>query len=209
MIALVDYGMGNLQSVANALESLGRPATVTAGPEDLRRASGIILPGVGAFGDGMRNLRASGMVDALNETVLQRGTPFLGLCLGMQFLAARGEENGVHEGLGWIPGTVQRLIPPDRRFKVPHMGWNEVRIRRKDALLEGLDDRPVFYFVHGYHFVPDSSAADAVTSTCWHGVEIVATVGRDNVFGVQFHPEKSQRDGVRLLENFLSLVYGR
>lgn len=204
MIALIDYGMGNLRSVVNAVESLGGEVTVVAAPERLADARAVILPGVGAFRDGMRQLRESGMVDALEREVRERGKPFLGLCLGMQFLADVSEENGVHDGLGWIPGVVKRLQPADRRHKVPHMGWNSVRVHRRDALLADLGDAPTFYFVHSYHFVPADPAA--VTSTCWHGEEMVASVQHDNVFGVQFHPEKSQRDGMALLANFLRRV---
>lgn len=207
MLALIDYGMGNLQSVANALESLGHAPVATSTPEDLHQAEGIVLPGVGAFGDGMRNLRASGMVAALNEAVLEQRRPFLGLCLGMQFLADASEENGTHEGLGWISGTVRRICAVDRQHKVPHMGWNAVSVREGGDLFRGLSEPPVFYFVHSYHFDPSPDARKYVTSTCLHGMDLVASVQKDNIYGVQFHPEKSQRDGIGLLENFLRVVY--
>ena len=200
--------MGNLQSVANAFESVKGPVQVTSSPADLAEATAIILPGVGAFGDGMANLRAAGLIEPLCHEVLNRRKPFLGLCLGMQFLADGSEEHGVHTGLGWIPGTVRRMRPTERQFRIPHMGWNTVQVKRPCPLFADLPEDPVFYFVHGYHFDVAPEANDAVTATCWHGIEFVASVRRDNIFGVQFHPEKSQRDGIKLIENFLALVRG-
>jgi glutamine amidotransferase len=202
MIAVVDYGAGNLRSVVNALEALGRTAVVADGPAALARARAIILPGVGAFGDGMEGLRKRDLVDPLTEAVLGRRVPYLGICLGLQFLAREGFEHGSHEGLGWIPGVVRRIESADPRIKVPHIGWNDVDVRRRGILLDGVDE-PVFYFVHGYYFSPDPETADVVTSTCVHGVTVTATLERDNIFAAQFHPEKSQRAGLRLLENFL------
>jgi glutamine amidotransferase len=149
------------------------------------------------------------MIDALRHEVLDRGKPFLGLCLGMQFLADASEENGTHAGLGWIPGTVRRMRPSERQYKIPHMGWNTVAIRQPCPLFSDLPEAPVFYFVHAYHFDVAPEAASAVTTTCYHGVEFAASVRRDNIFGVQFHPEKSQRDGIKLIENFLALVHSR
>jgi len=206
MIVVVDYGVGNLRSVANAFDAIGQPVTISSDVQDLRTAAGIVLPGVGAFPDGMRRLHAAGVVDVLTEEVQGRGKPFLGICLGMQFLADESTEGEGARGLGWIPGTVRRLEPKDPRFKVPHIGWNELALTRDSTLYADLGEEPVYYFVHSYHFAPSPDAADVVTATCWHGETFAASVERGNVFGVQFHPEKSQRVGLRILENFVALV---
>jgi glutamine amidotransferase len=200
VIAIVDYGMGNLKSVANAFEALGRRCVVTADPADLRGADAIVLPGVGAFGDGIANLNAARLAEVLTEEVTAKGKPFLGICLGMQLLATRGEEFGSHTGLGWIGGCVRRLEPREAHCKVPHMGWNSVRIHHGDPLYEGLGSEPVFYFVHSYHF--EAQDKDVVSATCWHGQEVTASLHQRNVFAVQYHPEKSQRAGLKVLENF-------
>ncbi|MBI3087386.1 MAG: imidazole glycerol phosphate synthase subunit HisH [Candidatus Omnitrophica bacterium] len=203
MIAIVDYGMGNLKSVANAFEAIGSPARLVTRPEELREAAAIVVPGVGAFGDGMRNLRARGFVEALEEEVRRKGKPYLGICLGMQFLADVSFEHGEHAGLGWIRGAVKRLEPDDRRFKVPHMGWNDLRLIRDSALFADLPGEPVFYFVHSYHVEVAPEEAGAVTATCWHGADVTAAVQKEQIFGVQFHPEKSQQVGLHLLKNFV------
>jgi glutamine amidotransferase len=200
MIAIVDYGMGNLKSVANAFEALGRRCAVTADPGDLRKADAIVLPGVGAFGDGIANLNSAGLVPVLAEEVVTKGKPFLGICLGMQLLATAGEEFGSHSGLGWIGGCVRRLQPRKAHCKVPHMGWNSVKFDQNDPLYSGLENEPVFYFVHSYHF--EAQDKNVISATCWHGQEIVASLHRDNIFAVQYHPEKSQRAGLRVIENF-------
>lgn len=206
MITVIDYGAGNLRSVVNAFESSGRRVRVADEPSALKEAAVLILPGVGAFGDGMEGLRKRDLVDALTDEVVGKGKPFLGICLGMQFLASEGLEHGRHAGLGWIGGTVRRIAPTDKKFKVPHIGWNDVRIVRQSGLFEGLEEAPVFYFVHSYYLAPEDGVTDAITSTCWHGVTMAATVERGNIFGVQFHPEKSQKAGLTLLENFLRLA---
>jgi glutamine amidotransferase len=206
MIAIVDYGMGNLRSVVNAFEAIGQPAIVTSRADDVRAADAIVVPGVGAFHDGMRNLERTGLIEVLTEEVRERGKPFLGICLGMQFLAEYGDEGAGGAGLGWIRGTVRRLAPAERRFKVPHIGWNDVQLVREGVLYGGLGEAPVYYFVHGYHLEVAPEAAAAVTATCWHGETVVASVEQSNILGVQFHPEKSQRAGLRLLENFCSMV---
>lgn len=204
MIAVVDYGMGNIQSVANALECAGVEVLVTSTAADLATAEAIIVPGVGAFAEGMANLDRLGLRATLDQQVLERKKPFLGICLGMQFLADLSCEGGQTRGFGWIPGRVERLEPEDRqRFKVPHMGWNDLVLTRPDPLLEGLGDQPVFYFVHGYHF---QARPEYVTAVCQHGQQVVVAVRRDNIFGVQFHPEKSQGMGLKLLENFCRLA---
>jgi imidazole glycerol-phosphate synthase subunit HisH len=201
MIAVVDYGMGNLHSVRSALEAAGVNVTVTSRPEDLREAERIVLPGVGAFGECVSNLHASGLVGALTEEVLEKRKPLLGICVGLQVLATAGEENGLAPGLGWLPGVVRRLDVRDRNLKVPHTGWNDV-VPVVDTPLLGGFRYPAFYFTHSYHFVPDDPSLVAATAD--HGGRVTAAVLARNIFATQFHPEKSQRNGLRLLENFLA-----
>lgn len=201
LLALVDYGAGNLHSVHNALRFVGAKVCVTADPEVVRKAGRIVLPGVGSFkacAEGLRGV--TGMVEALEERVLLAGVPFLGICVGMQLLATRGLEHGVTDGLDWIAGEVHRIEPADPSIKVPHMGWNDV------ALLPHARGHPVIdegeaYFLHSYHFaVSDPRDVAAMTD---HGQGLVAAVARGNVLGVQFHPEKSQAYGLATLERFL------
>jgi glutamine amidotransferase len=206
MITIVDYGAGNLRSVANAFDAIGCKTRVTRDPDDLATASAIVLPGVGAFGDGIDALRGLGLVEALREEVVERGKPYLGICLGLQFLADESEEHGRQVGLGWLKGAVRRIEPADPTYRVPHIGWNPLRIDGDDPLLADLGASPVMYFVHSYHFVPDAGSRGAVTSTCSHGETIVASVHRDNIHAVQFHPEKSQGAGLKLLENFVERI---
>jgi glutamine amidotransferase len=199
-LALIDYGAGNLQSVRNALIAAGSAdVVVTADPDVVRGADRIVLPGVGAFGhcrDALFGI--DGMVEAMGEAVGTRGTPFLGVCVGMQLLADTGEEHGVHHGLGWIPGTVRLVEPTDPAVnKVPHMGWNDVVGATPHALLVPGEA----YFLHSYHFVA-ADPADVVATT-EHGGPLIAAVARDTVIGVQFHPEKSQAFGLAFLRRFL------
>ena len=198
-IALIDYGAGNLHSVHNALRAAGAHGVViTADAEVVRRADRIVLPGVGAFRACIEPLRAlPGMIEAMHEAVFDVGRPFLGICVGMQLLADAGEEFGRHEGLGWIPGTVRHIERSDPAIKIPHMGWNDVVAARAHPLIEPGEA----YFLHSYHF----EAADAVhvVATTDHGGALVAAVGRDNILGVQFHPEKSQAYGLATLARFL------
>lgn len=209
-VVVIDYDMGNLKSITNAFKALGVVVTVSADPTVVARARAIVLPGVGAFADGMRNLQRLGLVSVLRRRVIEEGAPYLGICLGMQFLADVSEEHGETEGLGWIGGRVMRLRPRDDSFKVPHMGWNELDLRRPDArLFRGVAEGAAFYFLHSYHFVPRPDAVDCVTAVSDHGGEVVAAVERDNVFGVQFHPEKSQGAGLILLKNFMDAVAAR
>ncbi|WP_341207616.1 imidazole glycerol phosphate synthase subunit HisH [uncultured Sphingomonas sp.] len=196
-LALIDYQAGNLHSVENALRAAGcADLTVTADPEVVRRADRIVLPGVGAFGACAANLRAvPGMVAALEERALRQGTPFLGICVGMQLLAETGEELGVHKGLGWIAGSVRRIDPAGSDAKVPHMGWNDVvPIAGHPLIVPG-----EAYFLHSYAFT-----GDGVVATTDHAGPVTAAIARDTVLGVQFHPEKSQRYGLALLERFLA-----
>ncbi len=194
-LALIDYGAGNLHSVANALKAAGGTATITADPDVVASADRIVLPGVGAFGACAAALRAiPGMVEAMETRVRDDGTPFLGVCVGMQLMAAVGEEMGEHAGLGWLDGRVTRLEPADPAAKVPHMGWNDVRPTAAHPLIEVGEA----YFLHSYAY----EGAD-VLATSDHAGPVTAAVGRDNLLGVQFHPEKSQRYGIALLERFL------
>ena len=197
-VLVIDYSMGNLRSVSNALRAVGAAPVVSNDPADLAQAARIVLPGVGAFGDGMRNLRERGWVEPLEREVLQRGKPFLGLCVGMQLLAERGTEHGSHTGLGWIEGTVERL--PSDEVRVPHIGWNDVTVRDGARLYEGVE-QPVFYFVHSYALVPNDDRV--VTGSCTYGIEFAASVEQGNVHATQYHPEKSQQAGLGVIRNFL------
>ena len=203
MIAIIDYGMGNLRSVFNAFEVLGIEASIADGPAGLREASGVVLPGVGAFGDGMRNLRERGFIEELEKQVVAGGKPFLGLCLGLQLLGTRGFEHGENAGLGWIPGTVDRLVVPDE-LRVPHIGWNDTRFVKPDALFDGLGAAAAFYFVHSFVLVPDDPAV--VSGVCDYGVDFVASVRRDNICATQFHPEKSHKAGLAVLRNWAAAL---
>lgn len=202
-VAVVDYGMGNLGSVVRAVEECGGNPLILQEPGDLGGADCIILPGVGAFADGIRNIRARGFEQALADKVVHQGVPFLGICLGMQLLATKGMEGGETNGLGWIEGDVRRLEPDGVDVRIPHVGWNEVVFAQDSPLFSDMASNKDFYFVHSYHFVcTDAKAVLARTPYCG-GFNSV--VGRENIFGVQFHPEKSQRVGFQLLRNFLTL----
>ncbi|MFD7525653.1 imidazole glycerol phosphate synthase subunit HisH [Paenibacillus chitinolyticus] len=198
MIAIIDYGMGNLHSVSKAVERLGCESTVTSDPKILAEADGLILPGVGAFGDAMEQLRSLGLDRLLRELTAQ-GKPLLGICLGMQLLFTSSEEYGEHDGLNLLPGQVVRF---QGDYKVPHMGWNRLEFKQTSPLLEGLEEGHV-YFVHSYHVKPGRQE-DLLAVTDYHQ-PVTAVVGRGSVFGMQFHPEKSGELGMRLLQNFVGL----
>jgi len=210
-VAIIDYGSGNLHSAAKAFERAAREQgselaiKVTARPEDVADADRIVLPGVGAFADCKRGLEeVPGMIDALEEAVQERGKPFLGICVGLQLMAERGLEHGVTPGLGWIKGEVRAIAPSDPGLKVPHMGWNTLRLVRENPLLEGVptgEGGLHAYFVHSYHLVPEVKD-DLVASTDYGG-PITAVIAKDNMAGTQFHPEKSQKLGLALIANFL------
>lgn len=198
LLAILDYGMGNVRSVLNACVAVGAEAAVTRDPAVLRAARGLLLPGVGAFGDAMAALRAAGLIESLEREVREEGKPFLGICLGMQLLATRGTEHGDHAGLGWIAGRAERLAAPGLRL--PHVGWNAVRVARSDGAFAGLGSVETFYFTHGYALVPDDPSV--ASGLCDHGGPFVAAVEAGNLWAVQFHPEKSQRAGLAVLRNF-------
>lgn len=199
-VGIVDYGLGNLRSVMGAVEKLGHSPVVTADAGLLARADRLILPGVGAFGDGMKNLRARGLVEPLRALV-EAGRPILGICLGFQLLAKTSEEFGAHEGLGWIRATVRRLRPRDQSLRIPHVGWNELKQTAANPLFGGVPGDALFYYVHSYHMIAEDDAI--VIGRCSYGEAFVAAVSQGNVHGVQFHPEKSQRYGLALLANFI------
>ncbi len=207
-IALIDYGSGNLRSAEKALQTVARTLAgereivATADPDYIARADRLVLPGVGAFKACMDALTIRyGLVEAMNVAVRERGAPFLGVCVGMQLLASRGLEFGAHEGLGWIPGEVKILKPKDPHAKIPHMGWNALELERPHPLFEGMGDQTDMYFTHSYAMTPADPSATVASVD--HGGRFAAAVALDNVAGVQFHPEKSQANGLALIGRFL------
>jgi len=210
-VAIIDYGSGNLHSAAKAFERAARDQAiseaiaVTADPEAVRKAARIVLPGVGAFKDCRNGLKAvPGMWETLADEVQQKGKPFLGICVGMQLMASRGLEHDITDGFGWIPGDVKLITPGDPKIKIPHMGWNTLDVMRPHAVLAGLklgQEGQHAYFVHSYQLVPDDP--EGVIALTTHGGPVTAIVGRDNMVGTQFHPEKSQSLGLGLIANFL------
>ena len=205
MIGVVNTGRGNVASVLNMFRAVGVDAALVDNRDVLRRASKLVLPGVGSFDAGMSGLRSSGLLEVLIERVMQERVPVLGLCLGMQLFARRSEE-GTTPGLGWIDAEVRRLIlPPGQSgLKLPHMGWNTIEIRQEHPLLFGFDGIPRFYFVHSYHVCCDDRTDVLATGT--HGEEFAAAIAHGNIMGTQFHPEKSHKFGMRLLRNFAERV---
>nr|TFG51392.1 MAG: imidazole glycerol phosphate synthase subunit HisH [Hyphomicrobiales bacterium] len=208
LVTIIDHGSGNLRSAEKALErasqeaGTGQEIIVTSDPDKVASAERIVLPGVGAFADCMRGLSGiPGMVDVISEMVLKRGKPFLGICVGMQMLASIGREHGNHDGLGWIEGEVAAITPRDASLKIPHMGWNELNQLRPHPLLDNLADKAHVYFVHSFGFVPKDEG-HLLATTDYAGA-ISAVVGRDNIAGTQFHPEKSQAVGLAFLGRFL------
>jgi glutamine amidotransferase len=205
LIALVDYGMGTLRSVLKAVDSIGAPIEVVAEPEAVVAADRVVLPGVGAFRDAIGALRERGLAQAVRDAAAA-GRPVLGLCLGMQLLATRSSEFGEHSGLDLIPGSVERLQTTPG-LRIPHVGWNDLAVRRPDDPIVGaLGPEPTFYYVHSYEFRPDDPAS--VTGVTDYGRPVTATVASGNVFGVQFHPEKSSEAGLRIIGNFLEVARG-
>lgn len=202
-VAIIDYDMGNIDSVFRAVEECGGAPVVTCLSAEIKDADCIILPGVGSFGDGMDNIKNKGLDEIIGERVLDRGVPFLGICLGMQLLAGRGYEFGENRGLGWIQGDVVRLKTDSPGTRIPHVGWNEVYPQRESPLLHDVQPGQDFYFVHSYHFLcADEKNILATTPYCGR---FTSAVCKGNIFGVQFHPEKSQKSGFLVLRNFLSL----
>lgn len=208
-VAIVDYGSGNLRSAAKAFQraiteaGLNQPVFVTSDPDVVRAVDRVVLPGVGAFADCMRGLLAvDGMADAVKEHVTHAGKPFMGICVGMQLMASRGLEHGETAGFEWISGVVDKIKPGDPKLKIPHMGWNELVVPADPhPLFKGIDNGTHVYFVHSYHLAAED--AGQVLATTNYGGAVTAAVGRDNIVGTQFHPEKSQAAGLRIITNFL------
>jgi glutamine amidotransferase len=206
MIVIIDYGMGNLGSIQNMLKKIGAQAVISSDIQAVERADKLILPGVGAFDTGMKQLEELGLIDVLNDKVLNRKTPTLGVCLGMQLLM-QGSEEGVRPGLGWIDGeTIRFRFDPKRtNLKIPHMGWNTVAIIRDGALFKGLDQEEArFYFVHSYHVV--CNREEDILARSFYGYDFASAVQRGNIMGTQFHPEKSHKFGMKIYENFVELA---
>ena len=206
MLAIVDYGRGNLRSVQNGFRQVGVNAEISEDPDRVAKADGVVFPGVGAFRDCMENLASRGLDEALRQ-VVQEGKPVLAICVGMQALLSESDEFGVTPGLDIVAGQVRRFprsVNADNRLKVPHMGWNQLRFHRLCPLLNGLPDQVYTYFVHSYYAVPTESAVVAATTD--YGVEFASVLWRDNLYATQFHPEKSQSWGLRILRNFAELA---
>ena len=200
MVAIIDYGSGNIRSVENAFKSLGINTIVSRDWIDLQNASHIVLPGVGSFGNGMNQLKNLSLIDSLERLVFEKGVPFLGICVGHQVLSSFGSEFEKIHGLDWIEGRVEKIEIKNKELKLPHVGWNNVSLTRTSLLYDGIPEDSCFYFVHSYQFIPDDKSL--ITSFCEYGSKVTASVQKDNIFGVQFHPEKSQTAGLLLLENF-------
>jgi glutamine amidotransferase len=202
VIVVVDYGMGNLRSVSKALEAVGAAVKVSGSPKEVEEAKGVVLPGVGAFRDAVKNLKEKGLWDALLRSV-ESGKPFLGICLGLQLLFEVSHEFGTTEGLGLIKGEVVKFDLP-KEFKIPHMGWNQVVKKKESRLLKGIKSGEYFYFVHSYFVKPENPSV--VLTETDYGITFTSAVEEGNLFAVQFHPEKSQRAGLKLLQNFVEIV---
>lgn len=202
MIGIVDYGMGNLLSVKNAFEYLGEAVTTIDNPAALEGVERIVLPGVGAFGDCINNLNKKGFTNVLNHMVLDRKLPIMGICLGMQVMSRIGYEGGSFAGLGWFDAEVIKLHPTDKALRVPHVGWTDVSYNHASPLFSGLNDHADFYFVHSYYV--KCSQAEDVDASYDFSFNVTASIRKNNIFGTQFHPEKSQEHGLKLLENFVS-----
>ena len=203
-IVIIDYNMGNLRSVQKAFEKVGCDAVISNNHESIRKADKIVLPGVGAFKDGMKHLNELGLIELLNEEILVNKKPFLGICLGMQLIAQKSYENGETVGLGWLDAEVIKFnfSNKTKKLKIPHVGWNEVKYKNKNILFQDITDANDFYFVHSYHF---STEENIVSSTTDYGIDFISSINKDNIFAFQFHPEKSQTAGLKILENFVKI----
>jgi glutamine amidotransferase len=201
-IVIIDYGMGNLRNVQKGFEKIGFEATLTRNKKEIGKASGIVLPGVGAFKDCMENLEKYGLIDPLLRSI-EKGKPYLGICLGLQILFSKSEEFGSHKGLDLIKGNVVKF-KPDPEHKVPHMGWNTIEKEREVPMLQEVESGAFFYFVHSYYVVPEE--AQVISTFTTYGNPFVSSISKENLFATQFHPEKSQQKGLRLLENFVKSI---
>ncbi|NCO67177.1 MAG: imidazole glycerol phosphate synthase subunit HisH [Nitrospirae bacterium CG_4_10_14_0_8_um_filter_41_23] len=200
MIAIVDYGMGNLRSVEKGFLKVGLNARVVSDPRAVDNAQGVVLPGVGAFRDCMKNLKGMSLIESVVRSI-RKGKPYLGICLGLQVLFTESEEFGIHKGFDILKGKVVRF---QINLKVPHMGWNNVKIQRRPPIFDGIQDKAFFYFVHSFYVVPDDN--DVVATTTDYGITFASMVWKENIFATQFHPEKSQETGLRILKNFGDFV---
>ena len=211
-ICIIDCGIGNLRSVQRAFERVGENAQITGDPENLKNASSFVLPGVGAFPDAMKNLKRKGLDLIITQNVIEKKKPILGICLGMQLLAQNSCENGLHTGLGIVPGKVVLLEVKGQKnwlghkLTLPHVGWNQVKSRKKLKLFKNIPDNSDFYFVHSFHF--QCKTTDYIAATTTHGISFISALEHENVFATQFHPEKSQRLGHQLIKNFVNYCYG-
>lgn len=202
MIAVIDYGMGNVRSMCNAIEWLGYDVVLTHDSDVIADATHVILPGVGAFGDAIRNIKRLGLDDILYRQVMEKGKPLLGVCLGLQLLSKRSEEHGNHDGLGFLDAEVIKFNFTENKLKLPHVGWNNITVRKEHPVFQNLKREEFsFYFVHSYHMRCRNQ--DDVLATCDYGIEFVAAVSKNAVVATQFHPEKSQDNGIQVLHNFL------
>ena len=206
IIGVIDFGMGNIQSVINGFQAIGKKVIKVDSPASLSELDGIVLPGVGAFAQGMKNQKKTGFDNALKEEVLIKKKPFLGICLGLQLLATNSSEFGEHSGLDWIKGKVKlmRVDSNNKSLRLPHIGWNNLKSFSKNEFFDEIDTDPDFYFVHSYSLEPDDDSI--ITSVCNHGVDFVSSIQKENIIATQFHPEKSQSNGLKLLNNWLRLI---
>lgn len=202
-VVIIDSGVGNHTSVKNAFGLLGIQVTITSDAAVLASATHLVLPGVGSFQEGMEGLQKRNLPEVLRSIVLEKHTPILGICLGLQLLASEGFEHGHFQGLGLIPGKVIELETASKGLRLPHIGWNDVRVTGNHQITQGFTHDPIFYFVHSYHVVPEDPAV--IAGMCDYGVNFAAIVEKGNIFGAQFHPEKSHSDGMQLLKNFLAV----
>ncbi len=202
-VAIIDCGVGNHTSVYNALALLQVPAEVTSDPATIASSTHLIFPGVGSFAEGMDGLQKKGLTEIIREEVMTQKKRILGICLGMQLFASEGFEHGHHAGLGFIPGKVLKIDTSVSGYRLPHIGWNEVRVTGEHAITKHFDHPPIFYFVHSYHFIPEDPAV--IAGVCDYGVDVTALIEHGNIFGAQFHPEKSHDDGMQIFKNFLEM----
>ncbi len=206
MIAILDYGLGNTRSIYNAFHFLQENVLITDDPKILRSSDAIVVPGVGSFNDGMNNLKKKNLLEILNEEVIEKQKPYLGICLGMEFLAEKSFENGEHSGFGWIKGNVIKLENQNLETKIPHVGFDDTEIIKNSLLLSKLE-QPIFYYLHSYFLNLENSETNFITSICnYGGNKIIGSFEKNNIHAVQFHPEKSQGTGLKLLQNFLSFT---
>ena len=201
-VLIIDYGVGNISSIINALKRLNYTYLVSGEEKDIKEAKTYILPGVGNFSEAISNLKQTNIIATLEKEVFEHKKPILGICLGMQLLAESSEEDGYHQGLGWIPGKVVK-IQSSENFKVPHVGWNDLNVKQKSPLFDRLDTNPHFYFDHSYHFQCEEKY---ISTVCSGDINIVASIQHNNIFGVQFHPEKSQNNGLKLFRGFFNYL---